>query len=255
MITKTDAIVLKSMRYRDTSKIVTFYSRRYGKIKGIAKGARDTKSKFGGALEPISLVSLVLYKKEHREIQFISQCDFVKRYRSIHTNISKIAVGMAILELLQKLTHDEEENIPLFNLVASTLDVLDEADRNGMNLLRAFQLRLGHIFGYGVSLDRCISCSRSVEEMKEEEGLFFIAPKGALRCEECAAKEHLSSAAVKLTVGGVRMLQRFSADPLESLTSIDVAERTGNEIDETLRLYLQYHFEGMKPLRSLEVLQ
>ena len=73
MITKSEAIVLKSMDFRDSSKIVTFYTRSFGKLKGIAKGARQMKSKFGAALEPITRVSLVLYKKEHRDLQLISE--------------------------------------------------------------------------------------------------------------------------------------------------------------------------------------
>jgi DNA repair protein RecO (recombination protein O) len=78
MITKTEAVVLKSMNYRDSSKIVTFYTRGFGKVKCIAKGARQMKSKFGAGLEPITNVSLVLYKKEHRELQLVSQCDAIK---------------------------------------------------------------------------------------------------------------------------------------------------------------------------------
>ena len=71
MIVKTDAIVLKSMRFRETSKIVTFYTRRYGKIAAVAKGARETKNKFGAALEPMTGVNLVFYKKEQRDLQLV----------------------------------------------------------------------------------------------------------------------------------------------------------------------------------------
>ena len=63
MIVSTDAIVLRSMKYGETSKIVTLYSKKFGKIKVIAKGARSAKSKFGASLEPMMHSSVIFYKK------------------------------------------------------------------------------------------------------------------------------------------------------------------------------------------------
>ena len=64
MIAKTEAVVLRSMKYRETSRIVSFYTKQFGKISGIVKGARSPKNAFGSALQPMSHVSLVLYKKD-----------------------------------------------------------------------------------------------------------------------------------------------------------------------------------------------
>jgi DNA repair protein RecO (recombination protein O) len=255
MITKTDGFVLKSMRYRDTSKIVTFYTRRFGKIKGIAKGARGMKSKFGAALEPLSLISMVLYKKEHRELQFISQCDLVRTYRSIETDLEKMAVGMSILELLNRTTHDEEENALLFETVRTLFEVLESTQKNPMNLLYGFQLRLGTIFGFGVSLEACSVCGRSLESLVGDSFVWFQAGKGALLCESCADGHEVGSATRKISVATAQILSRFHSARIESLSSIQLDQRTGNEVDETLRSYMRYHFEGWKPLKSLEVLQ
>jgi DNA repair protein RecO (recombination protein O) len=255
MIVKTEAIVLKSMRFRDTSKIVTFYSRRYGKIKGIAKGARDITSKFGGALEPLSLVSVVLYRKEQRQIQLISQCDLIHRYRDIHSNISKMAVGLGILELLQRATHDEEENAALFNLVKGVLQTLERADRNPINILRAFQLRLGTIFGYGVQLECCFKCARVFESAPPGKPAFFVPARGGAICEKCVQGEHLDNPGVKISVGGLLSMQQLLVAALQSVPLVTISEQEGNEIDESLRLYVQQHFDGIRSLRSLEMLQ
>src|SRR3989304_285501 len=142
MLTKTDAVVLKSMKFRDTSKIVTFYTRRYGKLKGVAEGARETKSKFGASLEPMTLLSLVLYKKEHRDLQLISQADILHRHKSIHSDFDRMPVALSVIELLNRLTHEEEENALLYALVLETLDAIDRAPRNAVNVLFAFELRV-----------------------------------------------------------------------------------------------------------------
>jgi DNA repair protein RecO (recombination protein O) len=163
MITKTDAVVLKSMRYRDTSRIVTFYTRKYGKLKAIAKGARDAKSKFGASLEPMTLSSLVLYKKEQRELQFISQCDIVRQYKRIHSDIGRMAVALSVIELVNQLTQDEEENLTLFSLLVKTLDTLEKSERMFESLFYAFEIRVAGIFGFGMHLEKCVSCGKRLE--------------------------------------------------------------------------------------------
>jgi len=71
------------MKFRDTSKIVSLYTRRFGRVSVVAKGARDRKSRFGAALEPMSHVSAVFYKKERSDLHLLSQCDLLNGFRRI----------------------------------------------------------------------------------------------------------------------------------------------------------------------------
>ncbi|MGH2569122.1 MAG: DNA repair protein RecO [Bacteroidota bacterium] len=259
MITKTDALVLKSMRYRDTSKIVTFYTRRYGKIKAIAKGARDLKSKFGAALEPMTLGSLLLYKKEHRELQLVSQCDIVRPYKNIHTEMDRMAVGLSILELVNLVTHDEEENPSLFSLLVDTFESLEKAERNFEVFFYAFELRLAALFGFSLSFQQCIICSKPLEYGEDAFALLFDIGKGGLYCPECVTR--LGSAVLRsrsktrLTAQTATIIERLLHDSFESIVTIDCRPSIGNELDETIRLYLQYHFEELKPLKTRAVFQ
>lgn len=274
MLTKTDAIVLKSMKFRDTSKIVTFYTRRYGKLKGIAKGARQVKSKFGAALEPITNVSLVLYKKEHRDLQLISQCDTIKAYKKIHSEFDRMTVGLAILELIHQLAHDEEENLALYSLLVETLDELESASKNILNLFYAFELRLAGLFGFAPTFGACNHCGRKVDEFAIEESVIFQLSKGGILCAHCgrltkvqtgekvflnprrlheAQMPNRGEANVRLSVTALNLMQRLFTARLDSVPSLEYTKATGNEIDATLRLYLRQHFEDLKPLKSLEI--
>ncbi|HWP82672.1 MAG TPA: DNA repair protein RecO [Bacteroidota bacterium] len=253
MITKTDAIVLRSMRYRDTSKIVTFYTRRYGKVNGIAKGARDLKSKFGAALEPMSLVSLVMYKKENRDLHLISHCDLVEQFKSVGEDMEKMTVGMSVIELLNQVTHDEEENAVLFDLLRHTFEALELAEHNVMNLFFAFQIRLGAIHGFALSIDTCLICGRAVETLTDSNAVSFSFTKGGVLCNECQQTHRPDAFSRTLSIASLRALQRFQRAPLDSLRTIHLDTRVGNEVDETLRSYLRYHFEGLRPLKSLEI--
>ncbi len=147
MLVKTEAIVLKSMKYRDTSKIVTFYTKEYGKLNGIAKGARSAKNKFGSALEPLTHSMLVLYKKEHRDLHLISQCDAIDSFRNFTEDLDRMSIGLAVLELVNQLTHDEERKPALFPLLLETLSALNSSTKNYETYLQAFRLRLAALFG------------------------------------------------------------------------------------------------------------
>ena len=259
MITKTDAMVLKSMRYRDSSKIVTFYTRRYGKIKAIAKGARDTKSKFGAALEPMTLSSLVLYKKEQRDLQLVSHCDIVKQYKRIHAEMARMSVALSALELVNQLTHDEEENLPLFSLLVNTFDTLEQAEMKFESLLYAFEIRIAALFGFALHLEKCISCGREVQIDTESVSLMFDMAKGGISCPICSAARGTSGVGGhsqhRLNAQTVAVLRQLSSLEFENIPTLQYLAAVGNELNETLRLYLQYHVEGLKPLKSAKVFQ
>ncbi|MCX6142736.1 MAG: DNA repair protein RecO [Ignavibacteriales bacterium] len=273
MITRTDAVVLKSMKYRDSSKIVTFYSRRFGKIKGIAKGARQMKSKFGAALEPLSAVSLILYKKDQRELQLISQCDLLKTYKNIHSELDRLAVGLSIIELLNQLTHDEEGNDALYTLVVQSLDELERAQKHFMNFFLAFELRCASVLGFMPSLDACKGCGRKLDDLVSEDSAVFQSGKGAILCSRCwepktvlrngasrlgrtgASGTYSDEGNIRVSIGVLKALQRLLNAPLESIGSLDLGSALGNEIDGTLRLYMRQHFEDLKPIRSFDMLK
>jgi DNA repair protein RecO (recombination protein O) len=275
MIAKTDAVVLKSMKFRGSSKIVTFYTRRYGKLKGIAKGARELKSQFGAALEPMTCVGLVLYKKETRDLHLISQCDILRSYKRIHSDIERMTVTLSVLELVHQLAHEEEENPLLYSLLLETMDALELSEGPPLNILFAFELRLCHLFGFGPSWDRCMRCGKASEDLTGGDVVLQLM-KGAMFCPACGAEQpaveyerllrqrhrSVSPANIAERLGNLRIplrthqiLRRLSTAPLESVGTIRYHGNTGNELDATLRLYLRYHFEDLKPLKSLDILK
>ena len=161
MLTKTEAVVLKAVKYRETSKIVTLYTKKFGKINAVAKGAMLTTSKFGASLEPMSYILAVLYKKETREVQFLSQADLIKPFLSLYSDYNKMILGLSICELVYKLMKFEEENLRIFNLLVNTLEKLNEAEKNEVNFLWFFIIHLLDVSGFKINFTSCISCVKS----------------------------------------------------------------------------------------------
>ena len=122
MIVSTDAIVLRSMKYGETSKIVTLYSKKFGKIRVMAKGARSAKSKFGASLEPMMHSSIILYKKEQRDLHLLSKSELSRPFLKFGGNGDRLAAGLALVELVNLVMHDEEENLPMFGLLVEALE-------------------------------------------------------------------------------------------------------------------------------------
>lgn len=255
LLTKTDAVVIKSMKYRDTSKIVTFYTREFGKLKGIAKGARRSDNKFGSSLEPMSHVTLVIYKKEQRDLHLISQCDSIQSFGKIRDTIEKLFVGLSILELVDQLAHEEEENHALFSLIVECLATLDQASRNVQSLERAFQIRVAAMLGYAPALDSCAECGKSLVGNEEQSTLGFQLANGAVVCSSCreAGRGKQGIGYVAISASTLQILRRFLVSRIDGITTITYNDRIGNELDETLRSYLRYHFDHMKDLMSAQI--
>lgn len=271
MIVKTEAIVLKSMRFRETSKIVTFYTRRYGKLSAVAKGARETKNKFGASLEPMTAVNLIVYKKEHRDLQLVSQCEIRKQYKKIHSEMERMAVALSVLELLHQLTHDEEENPALFSLIDETLDALEAASGKVVNFQYGFELRLCALHGFSPVFDRCVGCGNVVGLSNRGTAVVFRLDKGGMLCDACEAaippaqlrfresgndEQHGKGPAYcRIRTSTASIMERLFAARIESLGGLEYPAVVGNELGATLRSYLRYHFESVRPLKSAMVFE
>jgi DNA repair protein RecO (recombination protein O) len=255
MLTTTQAIVLKSMKYRDTSKIVTFYTRQFGKIRTIAKGARQSANKFGASLEPLNHVSLVIYKKEHKDLHLISQCDLINSFHRVHDDMERISVGLSVLEIVDHLEHDEEENLALFSLMVQTLTTLDHAPKNFESLRRAFQIKFAAIHGFAPSLDVCSECGESLVNNESLSIVGFHVVNGAVVCTKCRKNSTSTEGFgyTPISAPTLQILRRFLTLPTDGVTTISYNDRIGNELDESVRLYFRYHFEHMKDLKSIQM--
>jgi len=150
---KTEAIVLKTINYRDKSKIITLYTQSHGKMKAVAKGVRDVKTRWGGVLQPMAYINAHIYYKENRGLQLISGAEYMAAFRDIYDNADKMNIGFRIIELLDKTTAENHEINGLFELLSSTLNYLNDATKNFVNLLFNFEFRLAKLLGFGINLE------------------------------------------------------------------------------------------------------
>lgn len=154
MLVSTEAIVLRGRKQGDTSKILSLYTEQYGKVDVIAKGARELKSKFGGALEMFSHTNAFFYKKEQPGLYLLSKADTVESNSKILNGLERIEAATAIVELILRAMHDEEENRDIFLLVTTSLRAIAalEKEEAAPSILLYFYLNFARIMGYRLLL-------------------------------------------------------------------------------------------------------
>lgn len=252
MIVTTEAVVLRTRKYRETSVIVTLYTRAFGKMSAIAKGARDRKGRYGSALQPMNYVKTVLYRKENRDLQLLTQCDLVESFPALSDDLQRMAPGMMAIELVDVIAHSEEENPPLFRLLVDSLKCMNHATKNAFLALYFFETKLLDLLGFRPNLHQCSNCGAELDE--ETIGLgrqeLRLTP-GGLACPSCSAKgvglDPVSSPAA-------RILQRLQElKEVSAATKISVTPKVKREVSAALHRYLETHVEGLRRLKAESV--
>lgn len=253
MIVETDAVVLKTMKYGDSSRIVTLYSRKYGKIKVVAKGARNQKTnKFGSSLEPMTVSTVVLYKKEHKDLHLLSKSEIRLTMNQMQSDPERMFAGLALVELVNMVMHDEEENGPVFDLLVESFRVINASHKNAVNVFLSFIVKMFHQFGFGLNIDACSRCGRRMEQHEFPYGLIRLSD-GKFYCSFCA--EEAQQSGVRLSGGVLRSLWFFHTNTLDRSVSLTLNTAMRDDLLAVLQSYLRYHIEGVRTLRSLSLLQ
>ncbi len=155
MLVTTTAIVLRSQKYGDTSKIVTLYTREFGKVSVVAKGAREVKSKFGGALESFAKVKAVFYKTPEPGLYLLGKSELIDSNARILDSLEKLECAVEAIEIILRAMHDEEENPQMFDLLSEVLGSFSilKIDSGARLVLFAFYLRFAKLSGFSIDLD------------------------------------------------------------------------------------------------------
>lgn len=234
MIVKSDAIVMKTVDYSESSIIATLFTKEKGKIAVIAKGARKPKNKFAAFLVVGQLLEVVVYNKESRSVQTLSDVSYSRKLNSFRIDIEKMALMMMTLELSNQVLHDNEVNIPLFNFLMKTLVWVDKQTDVPVQLFPYLQLRIAEYIGIGVQY----------MNSEDSNGGYLNISSGLLSPQkEDDHAERLSSLQFAFIK---KSLHSANASVLRIVMSPSELKKLIQILDK----YFIYHVEGMKPRRS-----
>lgn len=222
---KTEAIVLRSIRYGEADRILHLYSAKRGRIGAIAKGARRPRSRFGGRLEPFFRLDLVLHEGRG-ELLTVTQVSTVDGYPRLRSSAAGLGAGARACDAVLRLLDSAEPNLPAYNLLCRYLALLDEptADAAGLETALAFRLKLALAAGFAPELASCTRCGEA------EHLVGFSGAAGGVVCAACQAGAFpLSEAAHRFMVEALG--SPLAESPAAEEAALRQAERA---IGETL---------------------
>jgi DNA repair protein RecO (recombination protein O) len=157
---QSEAIVLRTYPLREADLLVTLFTRAEGKVKGVARSAKRSKRRFGGALEPLTLVRVYYDDKAGQELARLDSCDILESPLSATVDYPRVVALEHVAEVLDELLPDREANDSIFRLTASVLHRLRSADI--WMALTYFQLWLVRLIGFLPELTECAACGQAL---------------------------------------------------------------------------------------------
>jgi DNA repair protein RecO (recombination protein O) len=233
---KTEAVVLRSIRFGEADRVLHLYTSERGRIGAVAKGVRKTKSRFGGRLEPLSHVELMLHQGSG-ELQTVTGVQLLRSHDTARADYYRLSIGLIGAEAMLRLFSEQERNERAFSALTRFLDVLDHAphlvERPALDpLALSFQLKLLWLSGYLPHLTSCAECGAT------DAALVGYSPRaGGAVCRACA----MQAEALALGGDGVRGIESLLASPLADAGSLGLGERATRDALKLITASYEYH--------------
>jgi DNA repair protein RecO (recombination protein O) len=244
-IQKTEAIVLRRQDLRETSLILTFYTKDFGKIKGVMRGARGSRALCGGgALEVFSHDEVVFYERKSGDVHTVSQCELINFFDPVRKSLKRLAYADYIVELLDSVTATGDKNPAVFELLLGSLKFL-AGEASAKRVARIFEIRLLGLSGLMPTLETCANCGGGVDGAAR-----FSFRHGGLICRKCTGADRT---AVPILPGTVKFIEHVRSLPFDKVERIKVSADIGRELEAILRKFLDYHIE--RRLKTVEFLK
>jgi DNA repair protein RecO (recombination protein O) len=236
---ESEAIVLRTYAFRESDLLVTLFTRTEGKVRGVARAAKKSRRRFGGALEPLTYVKVTYEDRERQELARLDACEVLESPLASQVNYPRAVALAHVAELLDELLPDREASDAVFRLA---LSVLAELRSNEFWIpLTYFELWIARLMGYLPDLSECLTCGRSLNGSRA----YFHALADGLMCPEHKrlASSEMSGESRKLAAQMLRV----------PLSAVDVAElkKSGADLRKFLLQILERHIEKKLVTRGM----
>lgn len=229
---ESEAIVLRTYPLREADLLVTLFTRAEGKVHGVARSAKRSKRRFGGALEPLTYVRAYYEDRERRELARLDACEVLESpLASQITYPRAIALGH-VAELLDELLPDREPNDAVFRLALSVLEAMRGSDV--WLPITYFELWITRLMGYLPELSECIVCGRL---LNGKRAFFHVLADGLM----CLDDKRLASS--EISADSRALADQMFRTPVEKFGTTSCSKTQGADLRRFLLQTLQRHIE------------
>lgn len=238
---ETEAIILKTFPLGEADRLVSFFGRSSGRMRGVAAGARRVKNRYGSTLEVLSHVQIWYVERETRDLVRIQQADLLESFHKAQSDYS-LSTGLAVISEISELILPEHEVFePMFRLI---LLVAREVERTGdwnlpLSYFAFWTVRLG---GWLPRFDRCVACDSPFGA----KPAFYDAHAAGLFCEKCRR-----SGMTPLHVEARNLAERFAGERLDRMEYEKSMQLSARELREAALAWIEHHLERRLMTREL----
>jgi DNA repair protein RecO (recombination protein O) len=232
---RATGVVLRTYKLAESDRIIVLLTEEHGKVRAVAKGVRKTKSKFGGRLEPMSHIHLLLH--EGRELDIVNQVDTVESLAPLVVDLDHMTRGMAVLEAVDQIAMEREPNPQLYRMLVGVLRTIAVSD--SPLVVPAFFWKLLALEGVRPELDVCVRCGET------EPLVAFDMDHGGVLCRSCRSGAPLSAEALEL-------MRMILGGQLNAALAAPISQAS-HEVNTHATRAVEHHIE--RKLRSVAVFE
>ena len=234
--------MLRRTDFGEADRLLTLYTRDFGKIKAVAKGARKPQSRKTGHVE-LFMRSNFLFASG-RDIAILTQAEMVEPYAALRDDLIRSTYAAYVVELLDRFTVEEDKHSGIYQLLADALGWL-ATQEDVLLVARYYELRLLGLAGFRPQLFHCVACGEAIEERDQ----FCSGELGGVLCPDSRAEDRRAVAITAVSLKVLRYLQTRSWDTVHALR---LKRTVHTELENVMHFYITYVLE--RNLKSVEFL-
>jgi DNA repair protein RecO (recombination protein O) len=239
---ESEAIVLQSYALGEADRIVSFLSRNMGRVRGVAAGARRTKSRFGSTLERLSHIRIWFFERENRDLVRINQCELIESFLGAFGDYSS-GIALALFsEITEAVLPDHEASDPNFRLLLLAAQTIKRTGKSEvpMAYFLVWTVKLG---GWLPPLDSCANCGRA---LAPTEPAYFLRSASALACKKCYKPGTRVISSVALAAA-----RKILAERLDRLGEETIPPHAARELSDVMLDVIEHQIDRKLKSRGL----
>ena len=249
---KADALVIRQVDFSESSRVVTFFSREFGKFAALAKGAKRLKGPFDAALDLLSACRVVFIKKSSGTLNLLTEARLIRRFQPQNSGakggLTSLYGGYYVAELLSGLTEDFDPAPEVYDLAVSTLSALSSPEILSLPIIIHFEISLLQLIGLLPNLFEWSVCGEAVQTGKQ---FAHWVSQGGVLCGACRRQEF---AGVSISSGSIEILRRLTQESADTVCHIEFTKKQAQECHQ-LAVSAITHALGRRPstLRYIQI--
>ena len=230
---KTPAITLRRTDYKDSSQIITFYTRDYGKIQALAKGLKRSVKGISGGIDLLTYNHIVFIQRGSSSLNILTEWTLRDNFHLLRNNSRKYYSALYILELVKEFTEENDKNEPLFDLFINTLYEMTNKGDPTVNTI-AFEVQMLALLGYLPEMSRCVNCKAKVDAKRFSS---FSASEGGVLCADCSRRIREK---VKISGGTIATINFLAGKKVQDTGRLSIQSLLQVEIRKLLIYYVSF---------------